>query len=318
MRIGIFTSGGDAAGMNPALKAFVELTLEKGWEPFFVYNGLEGLIDGKIRKASYQDVAGILHKGGTIIKSSRSKRFYDYEYRKRAYDNLKKHDIEKIIVLGGDGSFRAMDVFFEEFGVSFAGIPVTIDNDIYGTDYCLGVDTALNVIRMLLDNIRDTASSFGRAFVVETMGRECGYLALVSSITSGAEICVIPELDVDFVSLKRRLSKELASGRGYVLAVVAEGSNKTQQVADFLKNDLGMETRITTLGHVQRGGNPTVFDRLMAYKFIEFALENLRENIHHMVGFKDEKFYLLPIKDVVSHKYKINDFLLKLGRRMTR
>ncbi|WP_025209827.1 6-phosphofructokinase [Hippea sp. KM1] len=318
MRVAIFTSGGDAAGMNPALKAFVELSIQKGWEPYFIYDGLEGLIDGRIKKATYRDVGGILHKGGTIIRSSRSKRFYDYGFRKKAFENLKAANIERLIVLGGDGSFRAMDVFYNEFGINFAGIPVTIDNDIYGTDYCLGVDTALNVIRTLLDNIRDTASSFGRAFVVETMGRECGYLALVSAITSGAEICVIPEMEVDFPSIKKRLSEQIKAGRGYVLAVVAEGASKTQEVADFLKNELGMETRITTFGHVQRGGNPTVFDRLMAYKFVEFALENLNSDIHHMVGFKDESFYLLSIDDVVSHKYTINPFLLQLGERMTR
>ncbi len=314
MKIGIFTSGGDAAGMNPAIKAFVELAIKNSFEPYFIYDGLEGLIDGKIEKADFHMVAGILHRGGTILRSSRSKRFYDKKYRQKAFDNLEKHGIERLIVLGGDGSFRAMDVFYKEFGINFAGIPVTIDNDIYGTDYCLGVDTALNVIRHLLDNIRDTASSFGRAFVVETMGRSCGYLAIVSAIASGAEICIAPELEVDFEGIKKRLKREIENGRTYILAVVAEGSNMTEAVRDFLLNELTFDTRVTVLGHVQRGGNPTIFDRLMAYKFVEYAIEHIKENIHHMVGFKNSKFYLVDIDSVANNKYKLDNFLIKLAR----
>ncbi|WP_022670218.1 6-phosphofructokinase [Hippea alviniae] len=319
MKVAVFTSGGDAAGMNPALKAFVELSYSKGIEPYFIYNGLEGLIDGKIKKADYSDVAGILHKGGTIIRSSRSKRFYEYDYRKQAFENLKKFGIDRLVVLGGDGSFKGMDVFYHDFGVGFVGIPVTIDNDIYGTDYCLGVDTALNVIRHMLDNIRDTASSFGRAFVVETMGRNCGYLALVSSIISGAEILSIPELPIDYESIEKRLKKEIEQGRSYVVAVVAEGTKQTYKMAEFLEKNLSMETRITILGHVQRGGNPTVFDRLMAYKFMEFALEHINnEEIHDMVAYKDERLKLIDIDTVVNNKYSLNPFLLKLGERLTR
>jgi len=199
------------------------------------------------------------------------------------------------------------------------GIPVTIDNDIYGTDYCLGVDTALNVIRHMLDNIRDTASSFGRAFVVETMGRECGYLALVSSIISGAEILSIPELPIDYNSIEKRLKREIEQGRSYVVAIVAEGTKQTYKMAEFLEKNLDMETRITILGHVQRGGNPTVFDRLMAYKFMEFALEHIGDKeIHAMVAYKDEHLKLVDIDTVVNNRYSLNPFLLKLGERLTK
>ena len=171
MALAIMCSGGDAPGMNPAIKKFVDYAYKRGETPYFIYHGLEGLIDDEIAEASHKDVAGILHRGGAIIRSSRSKRFFEYDYRKQAYENLKKRGITGLVVLGGDGSFRAMQRLSEEFPLNFVGVPTTIDNDIYGTDYCLGVDTALNVIRDALDKIRDTASTFNRAFVVEVMGQ---------------------------------------------------------------------------------------------------------------------------------------------------
>jgi len=189
--IAILCSGGDVSGMNPALKHFVEYSLQKNLKPFFIYDGFEGLIDDDIKEASYCDVAGIITRGGTKIGSARSVRFMKKEFRKIAKQNLNKHKIDMLVVLGGDGSFRGLDIFYKEHGVKFCGIPSTIDNDINGTDYSLGVDTALNIIKTSIDAIRDTASSFKRAFVIETMGRDCGYLALVSHLTSGSELCLI-------------------------------------------------------------------------------------------------------------------------------
>ena len=204
MAFAIICSGGDAPGMNPAIKKFVDYTYKKGEDAYLIYDGLDGLIDNKIKKATHKDVAGIVHFGGTIIRSSRSKRFFEYEYRKQAYENLKAFGIKGLVVLGGDGTFRAMQKLSSEFDINFVGVPSTIDNDIYGTEYCLGVDTALNVIRDALDKIRDTASSFNRAFLVEVMGRDCGYLAIASAIVSGAEICVIPEIEFKKDSLEKR------------------------------------------------------------------------------------------------------------------
>ena len=226
MAFAIICSGGDAPGMNPAIKKFVDYNSKLGIESYLIYDGLEGLIDNKIKKATHRDVAGILHMGGTIIRSSRSKRFFEHKHRVRAFQNLQALDIKGLVVLGGDGSFRAMDIFSSEFDVNFVGIPSTIDNDIYGTEYCLGVDTALNVIRDALDKIRDTASSFSRAFIVEVMGRDCGYLAVVSAMISGAEICVIPEVDFKKEPIEERLQQEIKDGRNYILAIVSEGSKK--------------------------------------------------------------------------------------------
>ena len=183
--IAILCSGGDVSGMNPAIKHFVEYSIKKGLIPYLVYDGYEGLIDNNIKKATYNDVAGIMIRGGTVIGSARSKRFMQSEFRAQAKRNLDAHNIDMLVVLGGDGSFRGLHTFYKEHGIKFCGVPSTIDNDINGTDYCLGVDTALNIIKVAIDAVRDTAASFRRAFVIETMGRDCGYLALVSHLTSG-------------------------------------------------------------------------------------------------------------------------------------
>jgi 6-phosphofructokinase 1 len=317
MSIAIMCSGGDSCGMNPAIKSFVDYSYEKSLEPYFIYEGFEGLIDNKIKKAKHKDVAGILHLGGTIIKTSRSKRFYEKKYRQIAYENLQKHNITKLVVLGGDGSFKGLDVFSKEFDISFIGVPATIDNDIYSSDYALGVDTALNTIRTALDNIRDTSTSMKRAFVVETMGRSCGYLAAVSAITSGAEICVIPEIKVDFESLEKRLKDELKQGREYILAVVSEGSKKTNEVAQWLNDKLSIDTRITVLGHVQRGGSPTVFERLMANEFITFSIDKLLESkIEAVIVYKDSKFKFIDIGKTSNKKQKLDKTLIKQLEKM--
>ena len=315
MSIAIMCSGGDCSGMNPAIKTFVEYAFNHNIQPYFIYDGLEGLIDGEIKEATHNDVAGINHIGGTIIRTSRSKRFYEKEFREQAYKNLEKKGIKKIIVLGGDGSFTALDIFSREFDISFVGIPSTIDNDIAGTDYCLGVDTSLNVIRHALDEIRDTSSSFKRAFVVETMGRNCGYLALISALTSGAEVCIIPELVYDLDSIKQRLEKEIKEGRSYILAIVAEGCNNTQDIADFFEDELKIESRIQVLGHIQRGGNPSVHDRLMAYEFVTYAFKELLKDelLNHVIAYKDAKFTFIDVHTLNQHKHEIKPELLDLA-----
>ncbi|WP_456489289.1 6-phosphofructokinase [Caminibacter pacificus] len=311
MRIGIVCSGGDAPGMNAALKKFVDVAHYLGHEPYFIYDGYEGMIDGKIKKAAHEDVSGILHRGGTIIRSSRSKRFFEYKYRKQAYDNLKKEGIEHIIVLGGDGSFRGLNVLSGEFDISFTGIPATIDNDISFSDYAIGVDTALNVIRDCVDNIRDTASSFRRAFVIETMGRECGYLAAVSAVANGAEICMIPEIKFDWEKNKNRLKEEFENGRSYMIAIVAEGCDATQKMAKWIEESFDIEVRITVLGHVQRGGKPTVQERLIAGEFVYEALNNLDKK--NMVVVRNGVNYdFVDIKTLTSTPYKLDEKVLKL------
>ena len=314
MPLAIMCSGGDAPGMNAAVKKFVDYSFDRGEEPYLIYDGLEGLIDGNIKKAEHKDVAGILHRGGSIIRSSRSKRFFDYEYRKQAFENLKKFDIDGLVVLGGDGSFRAMDRFSEEFPLNFVGIPTTIDNDIYGTEYCLGVDTALNTIRDALDKIYDTASTFNRAFVVEVMGRECGYLAAVSAISSGAEICIIPEVDFNLPVTEQKLKEEIENGRRYILAIVAEGTKMTEKVAGWLEMELGFDTRVTVLGHIQRGGVPSTFDRMMGFEFAIQAIDHLlrSKESNKVVVWNKGEFGLLDIDTVTSQTYQVDTHLLTM------
>ncbi len=321
MSIAILTSGGDCAGMNPAIKQFVDYCFNENIQPYIIYDGLEGLIDGNIKAATHGDVAGIMHEGGTILRSSRSKRFFDYEYRKQAFNNLQSHGVDKLIILGGDGSFRALNQFYKDFGVAFVGVPSTIDNDIFGTDYCLGVDTALNIIRGATDAIRDTSASFKRGCVIETMGRDCGYLALISALTCGAEVCVIPELNTDLDSLAKKLKNQMLHGRNYVVTVVAEGTKKTQELVNWLENDVGIETRATILGHIQRGGNPTVHDRLMAVEFVTYAVDKLLNDDSNeglVVVYKNAKFEFVTIDYVNSNKYTIKENLLTMAEDMTK
>jgi 6-phosphofructokinase 1 len=313
-KIAILCSGGDVSGMNPALKRFVEYAYAHNLQPYFVRNGYEGLIDNHITPADYQDVAGIITRGGTKIGSARSKRFMEPSFRALAAENLKSHGIDKLIVLGGDGSFRGMERFYAETGIAFCGIPSTIDNDINGTDYCLGVDTALNVIKNSVDQIRDTASSFHRAFVIETMGRNCGYLALISAMTSGAELCLIPEIPIHIDDYKGCFQSQIAKGRDYFIAIVSEALNSTE-VAQWFENELGFESRVSVLGHIQRGGNPSVYDRLMAYKFVTYAIDALLEGkSHSIICYNKSHFNFKTIDEVALHPYQLDEELLTLGR----
>jgi len=315
-KIAILCSGGDVSGMNAALKRFVEYTFDKGMQPYFVEHGYEGLIDNKIHRAAYSNVAGIISLGGTKIQTSRSKRFMEKKYRREALENLRSHGISSLVILGGDGSFKGMQKLGEECDdIGFIGIPSTIDNDIAGTQYCLGVDTALNAIRVSIDSIRDTASSFGRAFIIEVMGRKCGYLALVSALTSGAEMCLIPEIPYRLSGYKEEFLKEKEQGRSYFIAVVSEALKNTEQIAQWFEDEIAVESRITVLGHIQRGGIPTVHDRLMAFHFVTHAVDALTEGSKNaVVCYNDGTFFCKEVQEVAFQHYRIDEALLKLGR----
>lgn len=312
--LAILTSGGDSAGMNPAVKCAVDYATQKGYETHLVYDGLRGLLADRIVPATRELTAGMLHRGGTLLRSSRSPEFFDIEYRQKAYDNLQRRGIKKLIVIGGDGSFRALNQFYADFGVPFAGIPATIDNDIAGTDYCLGVDTALNVIREAIDSIRDTASSFRRAFVIEVMGRHCGYLALTSALACGAEVCLVPEMPYNLDTIAARLKYDLEKGRTYAIAVVAEGTKMADYLTRYINDSVGMEARLTVLGHIQRGGSPTVLDRVMAYKFAVAAVDALEAGqTNSIMVYRDGTYGHLPIQVVADSKYQLDSALLRLA-----
>jgi 6-phosphofructokinase 1 len=218
-----------------------------------------------------------------------------------------------LVILGGDGSFRALNVFYKEFKVPFMGIPATIDNDIPLNEYSIGVDTALNVIRHAVDEIRDTASSFSRAFVIETMGRECGYLALTSAVANGAEMCLIPEVKYNLENLKKRYLREIQNGRDYFIAIVAEGLKISSHIKDWFEKEIGFESRLTVLGHIQRGGSPTVIERLRASEFIVTALNNIDKNPNKIVTYFDDKFILRDLEEIEASNYKLDEKLLKIA-----
>ena len=221
--------------------------------------------------------------------------------------------------IGGDGSFRALNQFYSDFKVPFAGIPATIDNDIPGTDYCLGVDTALNMIRSSVDSIRDTANSFSRAFVVETMGRDCGYLAMASAVTCGAEICIVPELDYDLDKIGERLRIQLEEGRNFLIAIVAEGTGMSDYITRWVGDNLKMDARLTILGHIQRGGSPTVRDRLMAFKFAVAAVESLhRGETCNIMVYRSGNFGTLPIHKVTDTAHTVDPSLIELCKPLCR
>ena len=317
MNYALLTSGGDCAGMNPAIKYFVERCIGRGHRPWGVEDGFEGLIDGAIRPLDYDDVGGIINRGGTVLRCSRSERFHDPEWRAAAAENLEAHGIDGLVVLGGEGSFAGTRVLSEESSVSCAGIPATIDNDVPGSDYCLGVDTALNVILRSIDEIRDTASSFRRAFVVETMGRHCGYLALISALVSGAEVCIIPEIEHDLEKISNRLKTEFGRGRRYAIAIVSEGvPGASEQMLEWFQRELSIDSRLTTLGHTQRGGSPTVHDRLMAVEFVAEAIEGLEAGemafaVLHQKGCLERR----ALSELPT-KFQLNPQLLDLVRRL--
>jgi len=310
--IAILCSGGDVSGMNPALKQFVEYTLHHKLKPYFVYDGYEGLIDNNIKEATYEDVAGIITRGGTKIGSARSLRFKQKEYRQIAKDNLDKLNITMLIVLGGDGSFRGLHTFYEEHKIKFCGIPSTIDNDINGTDYCLGVDSALSIIKTSIDSIRDTANSFKRAFVIETMGRDSGYLALVTHLTSGSELCLIPELPYDLEKYEKEFKEQIKNGRRYFITIASEGIKQdSNEIAQWFEEKIGIESRVSVLGHIQRGGNPTVKDRLMAYQFVTKAINTLLEGTPESVICHDGfGFNFKSIEEVTSKTKELDPELL--------
>lgn len=317
--IAIMTSGGDAAGMNPAIKAAVDRACQLGMNPYVVYDGLEGLIDGKIKKATLELTSEMPYRGGTLLRTARSKRFLEKKYREESYNHLKANGIDKLIIAGGDGSFRALNDFFNDFEVPFAGIPATIDNDIAGTDYCLGVDSAQNVILNCIDAIRDTAMSHHRAFVIETMGRDCGYLAMTTAVCSGADICVVPELPYDLNGIAARLKHRIDEGVGYVIAIVAEGTKKAEELTQWLASHSGMDTRLTVLGHIQRGGQPTARDRMMGIRFGTNAVEALhRGDLNKIMYYRDGEYGGCSLDKVAGQKYRVSESIIKLALPLTR
>lgn len=317
LRIGVLTSGGDAPGMNAAIRAVVRTALEEGYRVFGFLGGYEGLTHGNFKEMEYEDVGGILQRGGTILYTSRFPEFREEETRKRALDVLSDLQIDGVVVVGGEGSMKGAHAL-SRMGVSVVGIPASIDNDVWGTDDTIGADTALNTIVRAIDRIKDTASSHHRAFVVEVMGNRSGYLALVAAVASGAEAAVIPEAPVDYVELAKQLNRRAREGKTNSIVVVSEAAATAQEVMERLReNGVDYELRATVLGHLQRGGSPTFYDRIIASHFgmqAVFALRDGQAGV--MIGKQHLSYVRIPLDEVTSRRKSIPEEYLALAHTL--
>nr|HPM39846.1 6-phosphofructokinase [Bacteroidales bacterium] len=297
--IGILTSGGDAPGMNAAIRAVVRTAIYNGRNIYGVYEGYHGLIDDNMFEMHASDVSNIIQRGGTILRSARSKRFFEKEYRQIAHENLLRRDIGSLVLIGGDGTFKGACEFKNEFpDIQVIGIPGTIDNDLYGTDYTIGFDTACNTVVEAVDKIRDTASSHSRIFFVEVMGRDAGYIALYTGIANGAEEILIPETKTNINDLVDNIQNRWRSNKKSSIIIVAEGEELggAVKVSEMVKEKLpDYEIRYTVLGHIQRGGNPTLRDRLNASRMGYNAVKSIMTGDDKiMIGIMNEHIVKIP------------------------
>jgi len=313
-KIGVLTSGGDAPGMNAAIRAVVRTGIYNGLEVFGIMRGYAGMIENDIVPMHSRSVANIIQRGGTILKTARCKEFFEHEGRKKAYANLKNLGINGLVIIGGDGSFRGAHKLSEEFDIPCIGLPGTIDKDIAGTDFTIGFDTAVNTAVEAIDKIRDTADAHDRLFIIEVMGRDAGYIALHSGIATGAENILIPERKTDIEELVSSLLEKERRRKLVNLIVVAEGDRGAEDVANIIKERVpNADTRVCVLGHIQRGGAPTCLDRLIASRMGYSAVESLIEGRYNvMVGIVNNKMHFTPLEKAVKAKQKISDDWLKI------
>lgn len=317
-KIAVFTSGGDAPGMNACIRAVVRTAIYNNIEVCGIMYGYTGMISGtdNIIALDSRSVGNIIQRGGTILKSSRSELFKTAEGRKKAYENLKNAGIEGIVCIGGNGTFTGAEIFFNEYGVPSIGVPGTIDNDLYGTDFTIGFDTANNTALSAIDKIRDTADSHGRIFFIEVMGRDAGYIALASGIAGGAEIILLPEVKEDIQSLTHFFKERSLSKKSFSIAVIAEGNQEgnAYSIVEKLKKQLpDFECRVVILGHIQRGGSPTAYDRVIATRLGNAAVEALLSGEKNkMVGLINNQIVLTSFSDAINNKKELNPGLLKL------
>ena len=319
--IGVLTSGGDSPGMNSAIRSVVRTCAHYDKKCIGIVRGFSGLIENNTKILNTRSVRGIINRGGTFLYSARCEEFKTKAGRKQAYENLKKAEIDGLIVIGGDGSFTGAMLLEKEFGFPVVGIPGTIDNDLFGTTHTLGYDTALNTVMDAIDKIRDTAISHHRLFLVEVMGADAGYIALNSGLAIGAQEILIPEVNMSFDNLINSLKTSKKSGKTSSIIVVAEGDKTGKNVFDLaskIEDTLPRyETRVSVLGHIQRGGSPTCFDRVLGTQLGVRAVESLIENNHGlMIGINSGKITFTPLNKAIKGKTKINKELLRMSKIM--
>ncbi|AEM71332.1 6-phosphofructokinase [Allomuricauda ruestringensis DSM 13258] len=321
-KIGVFTSGGDSPGMNAAIRSVVRTCAYLKIECVGIYRGYQGMMEGDFKTLDARSVNNIINKGGTILKSARCEEFRTKEGRKKAYDQLTKEGIDAFVVIGGNGSFTGALLFNEEYKFPVIGIPGTIDNDILGSSYTIGFDTAINTVVDAIDKIRDTASSHNRLFFVEVMGRDVGHIALNAGVGAGAEEILIPEQNLGLERLLDSLKRSKASGKSSSIVIVAEGDKIGKNVfelKEYVEEHLPIyDVRVSVLGHMQRGGNPTCFDRVLASRMGVKAVESILEGKSNlMVGIKDTKLVLTPLAEAIKAHTEIDEELIRVSDIMT-
>ncbi|WP_372793743.1 6-phosphofructokinase [Lutibacter sp.] len=321
-KIGVMTSGGDAPGMNAAIRAVVRTCAYYNVECVGIYRGYQGLIEGDFITLSSRHVSNIINRGGTILKSARSKEFRTSEGRAKAYQQLKNAEIDAMVLIGGDGTFTGGMVFNSEYDFPCIGLPGTIDNDIFGTNFTIGYDTALNTVVEVIDKIRDTASSHNRLFFVEVMGRDAGFIALNAGVGAGAEEILIPEEDLGLERLLESLKRSKRSGKSSSIVVVTEGEKIGKSVfelANYVEENLPQyEVRVSVLGHMQRGGSPSCFDRVLATRLGVKAVELLLDGkTNVMVGLINNNIEITELENAVKGHHEINKELLRVSDIMS-
>ena len=316
-RIAVFTSGGDAPGMNACIRAVVRSSVYYGIEVFGIRRGYNGMISGDIFEMKSHSVSNIIQRGGTILKSARSKEFMTKEGRQKAFEQLEINGIQGLVAIGGNGTFTGASIFYEEFGIPTVGAPGTIDNDLYGTDHTIGFDTAVNTALDAIDKIRDTADSHDRVFFIEVMGRDSGYIAIQSGIAGGAELVMVPEVLTPIAEVTETLRQGWNRSKSSSIVIVAEGDEEgnAAEVAEKIKQRIGIDIdiRVTTLGHIQRGGIPTAYDRILASRLGLAAVEGLMNGQKGvMAGIINNEIVYTPFKDTIRLPKPINEDLLRM------
>lgn len=312
--IGVLTSGGDAPGMNACVRAVTRAAIFNGWRVMGIFRGYEGLIHGEIKELTTESVSNTIGKGGTILKTARSKDFMTSEGRKKAYEQIRKYKIDALMVIGGNGSLAGADTFAREYDLPCIGLPGTIDNDLYGTDYTIGYDTALNTIVEAVDKIRDTASSHDRIFFIEVMGRDAGFLAQNSAIAAGAEAAIIPEDKTDIDQLKQYICHGIRKSKNSSIVLVSE-SPKTggaMHYAERVRKEYPeYDVRVTILGYLQRGGTPSAFDRILSSRLGVAAITALKEGQRNvMIGIRNGQMVYVPIAQAIKKDKPIDKELI--------
>ena len=313
--IAVVTSGGDSPGMNAAARAVVRTAIYEGVDVYGIHNGYSGMVHDDIEKLTTRSVSDLIQRGGTFLGTARSKSFMTPEGRKTAFENLRKRGIEGLVIIGGDGSLTGGSLLSKETGMPIVGLPGTIDNDVWGMDYTIGCDTAANTIIDAINKLRDTASAHRRVIVLEVMGRGSGWLALVAGISGGAEYIIVPEEEFNIEEITKDLSRAYEHGKRYILIVVAEGAASGQEICDYIAKHTDIETRVSVLGHIQRGGSPTVIDRVRASQLGEQAALALISGLSGVVfGYSKGHVVSVNLYDAVNNKKKLDPDYLHLAK----